>query len=84
MAPSPAAGKSRRKCDFVDPSKYDLALGDGEERAHRNDLIVFDRWAPADPPAGRYLLRPSDRIPWLRPAGAAARAWDASEETQPR
>ncbi len=75
---------------FVDPSKYDLpAPGErgAPEANDREALIIFDRWAPQDPPArpAIYIAPPAD-VAWLRSQrpGALPRVWDGSEERQPR
>jgi hypothetical protein len=78
------------KATFLDPSRYDLAVGDDPKAANAataEDLIIFDRWAPHDPPARPAIyFAPPPETPWLAPpAGSTvARAWDSSEEKRPR
>lgn len=80
------AGDPGVAATFTDPSRYGLATGDAPNAAQRApDLLIFDRWAPRDPPAvpAIYVAPPAD-LPWLGgtpQAGAAA--WDAAEEKRP-
>ena len=80
------AGDPDVRATFLDPSRYDLAVGDATP-AHRADLFIFDRWAPRDPPStpSIYVAPPVD-TPWLADtaAGGVARAWDASAEMAAR
>lgn len=84
------AGDPDVKAAFLDPSRYDLAVGDRPNAADppiQEDLIIFDRWAPHDPPARPAIyFAPPPETPWLAaPAGStASRAWDVSEEKRPR
>jgi hypothetical protein len=85
------AGDPDLRASFLDPSQYDLATGDSagaKAEPRREDLIIFDRWAPHDPPARPALyFAPPPETPWLAPPAASeatARAWDASEEKRPR
>jgi hypothetical protein len=60
---------------FVAPSAW------SGELAGPSDLIVFDRWAPADMPAAPALLfAPPVNTPWLGDGAAAA----AADERRPR
>ncbi len=72
---------------FVDPSRYELAMGDRADATAVPDLYIFDRWSPPEPGAvpAIYVAPPPD-TPWLAPpaSGEAARAWDPSEERRPR
>ena len=76
------------KVTFVDPSKYDLPAAPGSDSrnpATEENLVVFDRWAPHDPPARPAIYVAPPEVPWLASAsGVASRAWDASEENRPR
>lgn len=72
---------------FIDPSRYDLAVGDGADAAPMPDLYIFDRWSPAEPGAVPAIyVAPPPETPWLAaPAsGETARAWDPGEERRPR
>lgn len=85
------AGDPDVQAVFLDPSKYDLALAAGpsaQDSPAGEDLIIFDRWAPHDPPTrpALYFAPPPD-TPWLGapPTGTTTtRAWDGSEEQRPR
>jgi hypothetical protein len=74
---------------FLEPAEYDIAVQPHRDaEAHPGeDLIIFDRWAPSEPPARPAIyFAPPAETSWLAaPAGAApARAWDGSEEKRPR
>ncbi len=80
------AGDPDVRATFLDPSRYDLPVGDAAP-APPADLFIFDRWAPRDPPAtpSLYVAPPAD-TPWLAASRAdgIARAWDAAAEKAPR
>jgi hypothetical protein len=83
------AGDPDVRATFLDPSRYDLVVGENpgaQEPARQEDLVIFDGWAPRDPPTrpAMYFAPPTD-TPWLAPAASGpSRAWDGSEEKRPR
>lgn len=78
-------GDPGMRASFVDPSRYDLAVGDAPRERPAGDLLIFDRWAPAQPPStpAIYVAPPPD-VAWLAPPAAAAAAWRAGGEKRPR
>jgi hypothetical protein len=74
------------KAVFIDPSQYDLAVGDAGDRRPQEDLIIFDGWAPPGRPARPAMyFAPPVETPWLAAASgsAASQAWDSSQEKRP-
>jgi hypothetical protein len=73
---------------FVDPSAYRPDARPEADGAAADGVLIFDRWAPADPPLRPALyFAPPPGTPWLQgtdsgdtPAAAAA----LSEERRPR
>ena len=80
------AGDPHVKATFIDPSRYDLPPQAGSNPASTSeDLIVFDRWAPAVQPRRPAIYVAPPPVPWLSSlAGATQQAWDASEEKRPQ
>lgn len=79
------------KAVFLDPAGYDLAVAGepGEpDPVIDEDLIIFDRWAPREPPARPAIyFAPPPELPWLAAQPAAnttAQVWDSTEERRPR
>jgi hypothetical protein len=74
------------KATFVDPSKYELPPQPGANAVSApEDLIVFDRWAPAVQPSRPAIYVAPPQVPWLASSTPATQqAWDASEEKRPR
>ena len=67
------------RATFVDPATYSA-----RERAAAG-VVIFDRWAPSEPPTGPALLfAPPASTPWLSAAGAEGAARPADEERKPR
>ena len=60
--------------------------GSSARNLRDEDLIIFDRWAPAAQPApARDLRRAARRSRGCpAPSAGAQRAWDATEEKRPR
>ena len=80
------AGDPDVRATFVDPAQYEVATSDAEARPLAEDLVIFDRWAPAARPARPAIyFAPPVETSWLAPpAGSPARAWDSAQEKRPR
>lgn len=83
------AGDPDVRVEFVDPAKYGLpaaaaASADGQAPSSvAADVLLFDRWAPDEPPTRPAIYVAPPDVPWL--AGRSpSRAWDAGDEKRPR
>jgi hypothetical protein len=80
------AGDPDVRATFIDPSKYELPPEPGSNAgSSEEDLVVFDRWAPAVQPRRPAIYVAPPEVPWLASSAAGPqRAWDATEEKHPR
>jgi hypothetical protein len=81
------AGDPDVRVTFIDPSKYGLppSAGAREVLPARADVLLFDRWAPDEPPTTPAIYVAPPDVPWLsRASGAVPRAWNAADELRPR
>ncbi|MEN3337794.1 MAG: hypothetical protein V7647_1470 [Acidobacteriota bacterium] len=82
------AGDPDVRVTFIDPSKYGLpaSAGGGREGSPaRADVLLFDRWAPDEPPTTPAIYVAPTDVPWLtRRSDTVGRAWNPADEQRPR